>query len=324
MLYSEPLVVSDKDSLKRKVEEIIHDLPRRINDSRDATQLSNVDEAMEVFISKGLLAHEYDLREMITDQLPANEVHKATLLKKAVLNLTEKNPSVAVYTCTPICNTVGFVNNTFVLVDTHRISSELGGNEKALIKFVRCEDTTESKEAGASAAVDWLERRMASVVGDKRGSESLLHLVINGSSSREPAEVTLSDDELLASLTPTLQDYPENHGIGFPETFGPIEHASQVENLHPRENDQEMSEETTSQVQRSCNNHDAQDKQQSGMQSDSPLWQHPSFDRTDEMTELLWKGHLTKFYLSSLKQFQLDAIRSIEKKKKCHCSAKNR
>ena len=59
-----------------------------------------------------------------------------------------------------------------------------------------------------------------------------------------------------------------------------------------------------------------QDKQQSGMFSDSPLWQHPSSeDKMDEKTELLWKGHLTKFGLSSLKQFQLDAICALEKKK---------
>ena len=106
--------------------------------------------------------------------------------------------------------------------------------------------------------------------------------------------------------------------------MGPTEHASQGDNVHPRKDDQEMLEETTDHEQESCNKHNAQDKQQSGMFSDSPLWQHPSSeDKTDEKTELLWKGHLTKFGLSSLKQFQLDAIRALEKKKVCHCSAKN-
>ena len=175
MLYSEPLLVSNKEFLKRKVEDIIHDLPRQINDSRDATQLSNVDEAMEVLKSKGLLAHRYELNELITDQLTENDVHKTTLLTNAVMNLAEQNPSVAVYTCTPICNTIGFLNNTLVLVDTHCISTELGGNGNALIKLVHCEANSESKKAGANAVVNWLERRMANVVGDKRGCESLLH-----------------------------------------------------------------------------------------------------------------------------------------------------
>ena len=167
MLYSEPLVVSNKESLKRKVEEIIHDLPSQINDSRDATQLSNVDEAMEVLKSKGLLARRYDLNELITDQLPANDVQKTTLLQKAVMNLAEQNPSAAVYTCNPICNTIGFVNNTFIIVDMHRISTELGGSGNALIKLVHCEATSESKSAGANAVLDWLEQRMTSVVGKK-------------------------------------------------------------------------------------------------------------------------------------------------------------
>ena len=172
ILYSEPLVVSNKESLKRKVEEIIHDLPRQINDSRDATQLSYVDEAVEVLKSKGLLARRYDLNELITDQLPANDVQKTTLPKKAVLNLAEQNPSVAVYTCTPICNTIGFVNDMFIIVDTHRISTELGGSGNALIKLVHCKATSESRSAGENAVVDWLEQRMTSVVREKRGSES--------------------------------------------------------------------------------------------------------------------------------------------------------
>ena len=201
------------------------------------------------------------------------------------------------------------------IYNNYRISTELGCNGKVLIKLVYCEVTSESKKAGANAVVNWLERRMANFVGDKRGSESLVHLIIDGSSSCKPSDVTLPDEELLASLTPSLKECPEEHEISFQETLDPTKHASQGENVHPREDDQEMLEETTGQEQESCNKHHAQEKQQSGMFSHSPLWQHPSLeDKTDEMTELLWKGHLTKFSLSSLKQFQLDAIRAIEKK----------
>ena len=35
----------------------------------------------------------------------------------------------------------------------------------------------------------------------------------------------------------------------------------------------------------------------------------------DESTELLWKGHLTKFQLTTFKRFQLDAIHAVERKK---------
>ena len=203
----------------------------------------------------------------------------------------------------PICNTIGFVNNTFIIVDTHHISTELGGSGNPFIKLVHCEATSESKSAGANAVADWLEQRMTSVVGEKRGSQFLLHLVVDGSSSCQPFEITLSDEELLASLTPSLKDCSEEHEIISQETLRPTEHVSQAESLHP--------EETSGQEHESSNAHDAHDKEQSSMFSDSPLWQHPSLDdKANEMTELLWKGHLTKLGLSSLKQFQLDALRA--------------
>ena len=52
MLYSEPTVVLNKKELKQKVENILQHLPSQINDSRDATKYSNIEEAMEVLNCK--------------------------------------------------------------------------------------------------------------------------------------------------------------------------------------------------------------------------------------------------------------------------------
>ena len=177
---------------------------------------------MEVLKSKGLLAHRCGLNEQIRDQLTGNDVHKAdkaTLLKNAFMNLTEQNPSVAVYTCTHICNTIAFLNNKFVLVDTRRISTELGGNGNTLIKLVHCEATSEPKKPRGS--------RIPILA---RGFQSLLQLVINGRSTCEPGDMTLSDEELLASLTPFLKDYPEEHEISSHKTLCPTDQST----LHPR------------------------------------------------------------------------------------------
>ena len=55
---------------------------------------------------------------------------------------------------------------------------------------------------------------------------------------------------------------------------------------------------------------------QNTIPSNPSILQYPSpIDKLDETTELLWNGHLTKFGLSSLKQFQLEAIRAVEKNK---------
>ena len=94
----------------------------------------------------------------------------------AVMKLTQSDVSLAVYTCNPICKRIGFINDTFVIIDTDRIGSELGGNGNGFLKLARCGKDHESRKSGAMAVVNWLKRRM----GDKRegiGSESLLHFL---------------------------------------------------------------------------------------------------------------------------------------------------
>ena len=315
MLYSKPQLVSNKEALKREVEEILQTLPSQINDSRDVTQFSNVDEAMKVLHAKGLLAHRYYLNELITDQLPGNNVQKSTLLRNAVFNLTEQSPSLAVYTCTPICNTIGFLNDSFVIIDTHCISTELGGSGKGFVKLVHCESTSESRQAGANAVVDWIESRMTHVLGgDMRGPESLLHLIIPKKILSESSGETLSDNELLASLTHVLDECPDEQGNTPPETSASSEYACEGASSRPAVDGQEKRGNITVQMQESCN--ESEETLRRPTVSDSPLWQQPApEDKTDERTELLWKGYLTKFSLSSLHQFQLDAIRAVEKKK---------
>ena len=45
------------------------------------------------------------------------------------------------------------------------------------------------------------------------------------------------------------------------------------------------------------------------------LWEYPAgYHASDEITQLLCKGHLTKFQLTTFKKFQLDAIRAVETK----------
>ena len=56
-------------------------------------------------------------------------------------------------------------------------------------------------------------------------------------------------------------------------------------------------------------------KQETNDYSTKP-WQCSAGNRVyDESTELLWKGHLTKFQLTTFKRFQLHTIRAVERKK---------
>ena len=93
------------------------------------------------------------------------------------MKLTQFDVSLAVYTCKPKCKRIGFINDTFVIKDTHRIGSELSGNGNGFLKLARRRKDHESRKSGNMAVVKWLKCRM----GDKKegiGSESLLHFVI--------------------------------------------------------------------------------------------------------------------------------------------------
>ena len=313
----------NKEALKREVEKVIQNLPSQINDSRDVTRLSNVDEAIKVLNSKDLLTQRYDLEELITDQLTKDVVSKAALLRNAVFNLTEQNPSLAVYMCTPICNTIGFVNDTFVLIDTHCISTELGSSGDGFIKLVHCEDNTESRKAGADAVVNWLEQRMTHVVGYKRGRELLLHLAITENTTHEPMVISLSDEEDTQHLAPSEDECPHYDHVNMSASSAS---QSLFHDMLLDDEDDDILATLTPFINKSPKGPKTPslDRPTEADKQDFALWQHPSQDdETDETMELLWRGYLTKFRLSSLKKFHLDAIRAIEKKKGCRCSTKN-
>ena len=178
ILYSTPDLVHNKEALKSQVESVMQSLPSKINDIRDANVLSNIEEAMEVLNAKSLLEHKYDLHELIKDQLCINVAEKQKYLQDAIMEMTESDPSLAIYTCSPICMVIGFVKETFILIDTHCIGEELGGNGNGFIKFVCCEASSEARLAGVKVVFNWLEHRMRVAVGNNKGPESLLRLSI--------------------------------------------------------------------------------------------------------------------------------------------------
>ena len=310
-LLSSPSSLDDTTHLKEQVENAIRTLPEEINSYREINKYSNMDEALQLLKERNLIRHRYNATEMIQDQLCTSREHKRTHLRNALLALAADSPSLAIYTCTPVSLVVGFVGNTFLIIDTHCISFDLGGNGNAIIRLVRCNGNVQN---GGESVLDWLEKRISSSVGPDKGRESLIRLTVQEADDIEKTYFSdgNDDDDLLLSVS---ED--------FDGTFGSVDDEDDyliASVPEPDESSAKNSHKVVHESPISSPDHtkkpDVITVKQESNDFSTKLWEYPTGRLAhNESAELLWKGHLTTFQLTSFKRFQLDAIRAIEAKK---------
>ena len=296
--------------LQEQVENAIQKLPEQINDFRDITKYYNIEEAVQLLQDGNLIRHRYNIIEMVQDQLCTSPDEKRTHLRNALAALAADSPSLAIYTCTPVSLVVGFVGDAFLIIDTHRIPADLGGNGNAIIKVVHCNGEVEN---GGESVLNWLEKRIISSVGPDRGPDSLVRLSFQEKSTTEGEMTSFSEiddeDALILSVTEDFQGSTEG---GDEEDDALLASLPEPEVSSAKSSDEVGDE---SQISRPGNskNHGIPSVKQETKDISTKLWEYPSRSLFhDENTELIWKGHLTKFQLTG---FQLDVIRALEAKK---------
>ena len=312
-ILSNPSCVDTKTELTEQVENVIQELPEQINDFRDVNSYCNIEEALQLLQERNLIRHRYELNELIQDQLCKSPEEKRDQLNDALLALAADSPSLAIYTCTPVSLVVGFIGDAFLIIDTHCIPVDLGGNGNAIIKVVHCNGKI---EMGGQTVLDWLEKRMISSVGPDRGPDSLLQLSL-GETAINDADMTCSpdvdeDDILLLSLT---EDFLGSNDVADHEDDLLLASVPHTEELSERSSDEldQVLLSSESDPQRKA---DTPTIKEETNDFSTKLWEHPAgYHAFDESTELVWKGHLTKFQLTTFKRFQLDAIRAVERNK---------
>lgn len=329
-ILSNPSCVDCKTGLKEQVENVIQELPEQINDFRDVNNYCNIEEALQLLEERNLIRHRYEINELIQDQLCKSREEKRNQLSNALFALAAADsPSLAIYTCTPVSLVVGFIGDAFLIIDTHCIPVDLGGNDNALIKVVHCNGKI---EIGGQTVLDWLEKRMISSVGPNRGPDSLLRLSFRETANID-AEMTCSadaedDDKLLLSLTedfmwPNDGSDDEDDMLLASVPYGGADDEDDVL-LASVPYTEELSAKSTDGVDQVPLSSGRKPLRKPGTPTikqetndySTKLWEYPAGNHAyDESIELLWKGHLTKFQLTTFKRFQLDAIRAVERKK---------
>lgn len=299
----------------------MQELPEQINDFRDVNAYCNIDEALQLLQDRNLIRHRYNVNELIQDQLCTSREEKRIQLRNALFALPGYSPSLAIYTCTPVSLVVGFVHDAFLIIDTHCIPAHLGGNGNAIIKVVQCKGEVQN---GVKTVLDWLEERMISSVGPYKGPESLVRLSIQEESiGKEEMDVEMAsssdvddDDKILLSLTEDYKRSDDSGGDDEDDDDALLASLSDPAEL-PVQSSDVVDEVLLSSPPDPLETPDNPTVKEETNDLSSKLWENPSARHQgyNESTELLWKGHLTTFHLTTFKRFQLEAIRAVETKK---------
>lgn len=163
------LIVSDAETLQSAaskvrdiVEEIITLFPADINSLRDKSRHFTVDEAYEILDENKLLEYQYVFKEILSMSFTGQSDEGEDEIVKALQEIASRpSNTFSVYTCPPIMftliHTVGKEHNIFLLVDTHKISEDLGGNGNGVIVCVHYRD--ESLQDATRELARWIRHR---------------------------------------------------------------------------------------------------------------------------------------------------------------------
>ena len=164
------LIVSDAETLQSAaskvrdiVEEIITLFPADINSLRDKSRHFTVDEAYEILDENKLLEYQYVFKEILSMSFTGQSNEGEDEIVKALQEMASRpSNTFSVYTCPPIMftliHTVGKEHNIFLLVDTHKISEDLGGNGNGVIVCVHYRD--ESLQDASRELARWIRQRI--------------------------------------------------------------------------------------------------------------------------------------------------------------------
>ena len=173
---------------------------------------------------------------------------------------------------------------------------------------------------GGDSVLNWLEKRMIGSVGPDRGPDSLVHLSFQEKSTTDvEMDVKMTyfseiddKDALILSVT---EDFHGSTEGADEECDALLASLPEPEGSSAKSSGEVGHESPISRPDHSTNPGIPTVKQETKDFS-TKLWEYPSGRLAhDDNTELIWKGHLTKFQQRAFKRFQLDAIHALEAKK---------
>ena len=164
-----PTQIDEWEELAQKVSVIIMKAPRKFNHLRDINRKYDVLEAYGRLRDGKLTKPGYEFTEEI---LTANRMYSPEGRRALIDGITrlftvDDVPGVALYTCGGYTFLIGCKNGKFFLIDTHRISSSLGGNGNGILKVYP------NEKESAKRVCCWIWKRLKDSGVDETNLQSL-------------------------------------------------------------------------------------------------------------------------------------------------------
>ena len=257
---------------------------------------ADADEAVKMMNDHKIISTKYVTQELLQKQSAKSLTEKQGQLRSALIALeTLKNvdgKALAIYTCNPFGILVGVLNSEFIVIDTHKVLEDVGGNQAGLLAHFTFECS--NKEKVIDGLVDWISLRMKGSIDEYSTQlHSLLMMeVVNVATNVGEEEFVISDTEdadLLNASTEVERDLQCRISDA----------CTEKEHCHIKVGDVET-----------------ENSESAVGEDESAPWVSPGMTPPpSKPTEIIWMGHLTRFGLSNLKSFQLDAVNAVESKR---------
>ena len=316
-------------TIKRIAEETIRALPKRINPSRKISDFADVEEALSVMNENGIISTKYTTPELLESQSSCTLEEKKCFLKNALLSLESSinadGKAFSIYICNPYAILVGMLRSSFIVIDTHKVPEEAGGAQSGLLVLFDFDENR--KEKIVEDLVEWISLRMQSSIPNF-GTQ--LHSLLLLKTERP----CCTDQNLDYDMSDTDDAELINTSLEIERELESLKSEDKIE-IEDREKDKDGVDKVdglvntekekaevliTSIENRQTTQQDVkEDKVENGTSSYSedecvPWVSARQIQPPSETTKIIWKGHLTRFGLSSFKPFQLDAISAVERK----------
>ena len=186
--------------IKRSAEFAVDFIPLAINPSRDMNKFYDVSEAYQLLSSMGEITRKYNFIEQVLDDNSLYSESGRKALSNAMVELCKSDNQFALCTCGSYVFIVACIGNKLIVIDTHVLSPEVGGNFGGLIKVYQ-NTSLETIEA----ACIWIEKRMkTSGVKEQDAKQSFLIM--------KPILLPSSEDNV-SSDGDSVGVSPRSHGI---------------------------------------------------------------------------------------------------------------
>lgn len=306
-------------------------MPKRVNPLRHVSDFADCYDALKIMNQHGIINAQYITKELMekqsSDNLEDKQKHLKSSLKSLQRSTNAEGKVFAVYTCHPYAILVGAVSSNVVIIDTHKVPLEVGGEEAGLLAFFNIESN--QNDDVLDSVVHWISLRMKrsihqysmelhslvqleakDVVGSTDGDEIVIWNtedvdLLNVSAEIERNLQSVASDDCVMADSEDADVF--NASTEIEQNLQSIPSNNKCIEMHHNDDDKVLN---TSQEMKRWEGSPLSDQSNKKGHRNYSLPEELPAVKEDDL--IVWKAHLTKFGLNSLNDVQIQAIQGVQ------------